>query len=159
MIEVVVPCSCPGTPHEQDTVSLPDVADVRIGMAVMSAYNYGPADVDAMEGRIAAAFLHAAPRAWTFVDDKGADLDLTSDNIDERLTWNRGGAEVVERANGLYAGDVFAPLVRKRSAASKPGRTRRSTSRTRSPGSRTHSSGKPSLRTVTGGEPSAAKAS
>lgn len=158
MIEVVVPCSCPGKPHEQDTVSLPDVADVRIGAAVMSAVNNSPASIPDMEGAIAAAMIHAAPRAWTFTDENGP-LELTAENIDARLTWNHGGAEVAEKANELYAGDVFAPLVRKRSKGSRSGPTPSSTSRSRPSGPSTPSSGKPSLRTVTDGEPSAAKAS
>lgn len=163
MIEVVVPCSCPGKPHEQDSVFLPPVADVRIGMAVMSAVKAAPASIPEMEGAISEVFLHVAPREWTFVDDKGEPLPLTTDNIDARLQWGTGGMEVAEQANKLYGemveGGVFAPLVNRRSKASRSGRTRSSTSPTPIPGSTTDSSAKPSLRTVTGGRRSGAKAS
>jgi hypothetical protein len=159
VIAVEVPCSCPGKPHEQDTVSMPDVADVRIGMAVMSAYNNAPADVDLMEGMLATAFLHAAPREWTFTDDKGAPLPVTIENIDARLTWNNGGSDVHQRANALYAGDVFAPLVRTMSKASRRGPTPTSTSPTRRSRRSTRSSSKPSLRAVSDGPTSEAKAS
>ena len=138
---------------------IPDTIDIPIGAAYMSAYNQGPRQVDAMEGRLAVAVLQVAPREWTFVDEHGEPLPLTSENIEARLTWNQGGAELVERIHKEYAEAAFAPLVKRTSKALPPGRTRRSTSRTRSRGSSTPSSDKPSLHTVTGGKPSAAKAS
>lgn len=163
MIDVVVPCSCPGKPHEQDTVSMPGVADVRIGMAVTAAIKAAPASQPEMEGAISEVFLHVAPREWTFVDEAGEPLPLNLDNIDARLQWATGGMEVAERANELYGGmvegGVFAPLVHRRSKASRSGQTGSSTSPTPSPGSVTDSSDKPSLRTVTGGRKSGAKAS
>ena len=163
MIDVTIPCSCPGKPHEQDTVSMPELTDVRIGTAVMAAMRTSPATVADMESAISTVLLHVAPRAWTLVDEKGEPLELTPENIDARLTWNAGGMEVAEKANDLYgAGSptgVFAPLVPRKSKGSSNGRTGGSTSRTRTSGSRTRSSAKPSLRTVSGGQPSAAKAS
>ena len=159
MKTVTVPCSCPKRPHKQDTVSMPDVADVRIGAAVMAAVNNTPSSIPDMEGAISAALLHAAPREWTFVDDKGEPLPVTVENIDARLTWTKGGLEVAEKANELYAGDVFAPFVQRMQRASPSGPTESSTSPTPPPGSDTDSSDKPSLRAVTGGKRSAARAS
>lgn len=159
MTEVTVPCSCPGKPHEQDTVSIPDVLDVTLGAGATYAIHNGPTTLADMEGAISGAWLHLAPRAWTFVDDKGEPLDLTVANIDARLTWAHGGMEVAEKANELYAGDLFAPLVLRRQKASRSGRTGGSTSRTRQRGSDSASSAKPSLRTVTDGSPSEARAS
>jgi hypothetical protein len=163
VIPVTVPCSCPGKPHTEDTVYLPPVADVPIGMAMMSAMRWAPARVPEMEAAIAGALIHVAPREWTFVDDKGEPLELTPENIDARLTWGQGGAEVAEAANELYGGDgneaVFSPLVQKRLKASRRSRMGSSTSQTPTPGSTTDSSDKPSLRTVSGGRRSGAKAS
>lgn len=159
MIEVTVPCSCPGSPHEQDTVSIPPVLDVTLGAGATYAIHNGPTSLADMEGAIAGAWLHLAPRAWTFVDDKGQPLEITADNIDARLTWAHGGMEVAEKANELYAGDLFAPLVLRRQRDSPSTPTADSTSPTPEPGSDTGSSDKPSLRTVTGGKRSEAKAS
>lgn len=160
MIDVTVPCSCPGTPHEQDTVSIPEVLDARLGAAATFALN-GHENLADMEGAITAAWLHNAPRAWTFTDDKDEPLPVNVPNINLRLTWAHGGLEVAEKANELYAGDLFAPLVARRSAPSRRGRTPRSTSPNPSPGSdpASDSSPKPSLRTVSGGRRSGAKAS
>lgn len=161
MSDIVVPCSCPGTPHEQDTVTIPDALDVRIGSAALTVFDEleTPVDRAVLEGQLGNVFLHQAPRAWTFVDESGEPLPITIANIDARLTWNGGGMEVVEQANRLYASDLFAPLVRRKSKPSKRGQTATSTSPTPRSGSVTDSSDKPSLRTVTGGRRSAAKAS
>jgi hypothetical protein len=163
VIEVVVPCSCPGAPHEQDSVSLPSETDVRIGAAVMAAVRVSPSSIPEMESAISTALLHVAPRAWTFVDEKGEPLEVSAENIDARLTWNHGGMEVAEKANDLYgAGSptgVFVPLLPKKPKASRSGRTAASTSPTPTSGSPTDSSDKPSLRAVTGGKRSGAKAS
>jgi hypothetical protein len=156
---VEVPCSCPRRPHKHDTVSMPDVADVRIGAAVMAAVNNTPSSIADMEGAISAALLHAAPRAWSFTDEAGEPLSVTIDNIDARLTWTHGGLEVAEKANELYAGDVFDPFVKRMQKASGSGPTGSSTSAPPEHGSSTDSSDKPSLRAVTGGKRSGAKAS
>jgi hypothetical protein len=158
VIDVVVPCSCPNSPHEQDTVSLHPVVDVAIGAAATAAMS-GILTVSDMEGALASAFIHFGPRAWTCVDDKGEPLPLTPTNIDARLTWANGGMEVAEKANELYAGDALGPLLRRRQKASPSGQTDDSTSPTLPPGSPTDSSEKPSLRSVTGGKRSGAKAS
>ncbi len=168
MIEIVVPCSCPGKPHEQDTVSIPEVADVRIGTAGSVAWGRTPGIVEDMTAALMAAFLHAAPRAWTFVDAEGEPLPLTAANIDVRLTWAGGGKEVADKAAELYTDDLFHPLVvameaeakkRAKSKASNSGRTADSTSPTPESGDSTDTSAKPSLRAVTGGKRSAARAS
>ena len=159
MIEVVVPCSCPGTPHPQDSVSLWPVVDVRIGAAAASAMRDFPTSISDMEGALAGAFLHFGVRAWTFIDDKKEPLAVTVDNIDARLAWHQGGMEVVEKANELYAGDVFRPLVARMSKALPPGQTDDSTSATPSPGDARASSGKPYLHAVSDGKRSVVKAS
>ncbi len=159
MIPVIVPCTCPGSPHPEDTVYLTPVVDVRIGQAATNALRDTPMTISDVEGALAGAFLHFGPREWTFVDEKGEDLPLTAANIDERLTWNTGGMEVAEKCDELYAGDVIAPLVRRMSKASPSGQTESSTSATPSSGDDTASSGRPSLRAVSDGKRSAAKAS
>ncbi len=161
MIEVVVPCSCPGTPHEQDSVSIPEVLDARLGAAATFAIRNTPGIGADMEGAISEAWLHNAPRAWTFTDDKDKPLPITPETIDARLTWNHGGFEVADRANGLYAGDLFSPLVKRMPKPSRSGPTASSTSATPEPGSdpESASSPKPSLRAVSGGKRSGAKAS
>jgi hypothetical protein len=159
VIDVVVPCSCPGTPHEQDTVWLSPVVDVRIGAAATTALRGTPWTISDVEGALAGAFLHFAPRDWTFVDDKGDPLPVTIENIDARLTWSQGGMEVAEKADELYAGAIVDPLVQRMSKALNSTRTTSSTSQIPSPGSDTDSSDKPSLRAVSGGKRSGAKAS
>ena len=172
MIAVTVPCSCPDQTskgvvvkaapiHDSDTVWIPDVLDARIGAAGTFAVQVTPAVGADMEGAISAAFLHNAPRAWTFEDETGEPLPVTIENIEARLTWNHGGSEVAEKANELYAGDLFAPLVRRMPKPSRSGRTATSTSPTQRSGSDRagRSSRKPSLRTVTGGQVSEEKAS
>ena len=161
MKDITVPCSCPGKPHEQDTVSIPEVLDARLGAAGTFAIRTTPGIGADMEGAISEAWLHNAPRAWTFVDESGEALPVTIDNIDARLTWDHGGFEVADTANGLYAGDLFSPLVKRMPKPSRRGRMARSTSATPPSGSdpESDSSPKPSLRTVTGGRKSGAKAS
>ena len=161
MIPIIVPCSCPGKPHAEDTVSIPGVLDARLGAAGTYAIQFTPGIGADMEGAITDAWLHNAPRAWTFIDAEGKPLPITIENIDARLTWANGGMEVAEKANELYAGDLFSPLARRKPKPSRRGRTGNSTSATPPSGSdpESPSSLEPSLRTVTGGRRSGAKAS
>jgi hypothetical protein len=162
LVPVTVECSCPGTPHPEDTVLLAPVTDVRIGSAAAAGLGIlpsGPSQLSDIEGALSLAFLHFGPRDWTFTDAKGEPLPLTLDNIDERLSFAHGGLEVIEKANELYATDVLGPLLRARQRASLSGPTDDSTSPQSGPGESTDSSDKPSLRAVTGGKRSAARAS
>ncbi len=173
MIEVVVPCSCPSEVdakgvvvkaapiHDHDTVSIPEVLDARLGAAGTNALSRHPLNSADLEGALSEVWLHNAPRAWTLVDAEGDPLPVTIDNIDARLTWNHGGFEIAEKANGLYAGDLFSPLVKRMPKRSRRGQTDNSTSATPSSGSDQEpaSSQKPSLRAVSGGRRSGAKAS
>lgn len=140
-------------------MSLAPVVDVRIGAAAAAAMRDFPTSISDMEGALAGAFLHFGVRGWTFTDERKEPLPVTVENIDARLSWHHGGMEVVEKANELYAGDVFAPLVARMSKASLPGRTDDSTSPIPSSGDDMDSSAKPSLHAVSDGRRSGAKAS
>ncbi len=145
-----------------DPKSHPGVTTIaQLGAAGTHAIMHNPFQSADMEGALGDAWLHNAPREWTFTDEDGDPLRVTRDNIEARLTWTNGGFEVVEAANRLYAGDLLNPLVKRMPKPSRRGRTGISTSATPSSGSdpESPSSPKPSLRTVTGGKRSAAKAS
>lgn len=159
MNTVTVPCSCPGSPHPEDTITLAPVLDPRIGAAAMAALKTAPSTIPDVEAALAGVFVAHGVREWTFVDEKKEPLPVTPENIAARLTWASGGMEVAEKANELYAGDLFTPFLRRRSKDSSSGPTDDSTSPTPPPGSGTDSSDKPSLHAVSGGKRSEARAS
>lgn len=159
LVGVEVPCSCPGTPHGTDTVSLAGELDVPMAAAALAAIRAADDSVPDAEANIATVFLHRGIRAWTFTDAAREPLAVTIEHIDERLTWAAGGMEVAEKANELYAGVLFTPLVARMSKASQPGPTADSMSATSEPGAATPPSAPPSLLAVEGGKRSAAKAS
>ena len=180
-VPVIVPCSCPEQVdskgrvtkpvpiHPEDTVYVNPVLDGPTGKAAMIAWQASVVRKGAsmarmrsdMEGALSSAWLHFGIRDWTFLDEDGQPLPLTPDNIDARLTWAGGAELVAEKCDELYAGDLFGPLVRRLLPQQPTGPTDDSTSPTPSPGDDPESptSDKPSLRAVTGGKRSAAKAS
>jgi hypothetical protein len=78
-----------------------------------------------MQATLVAIFLQPVPRGaiagWSFLEkpaNPGSDwnglpepVPLTDENIARLLPWGKGGLEVAEKCNELYAGDLFAPLV------------------------------------------------
>ncbi len=98
--EVETACFCPGSPHQRDHFVLPAELPVEAGIAAIGVI----ARLESTGGDAGAALIGAILRnggisEWNLVDEEGASLPLTPDNISKRVTWQRGG---VELSTALY---------------------------------------------------------
>lgn len=127
-VEVLVPCTCPETPHADDIVRLDPEAGFELGLAVnasLALYD----DAVALEVAMGKAYLQYGIRSWTKTDAKEAPVPVTLETIHDLLPWARGGEVVAQRANELYYESIVAPLVRRAQMRSQAGSTSGVTSR------------------------------
>lgn len=119
-------CGCPHTPHASgDEVYLAPKISVALGSAAIAGVNNLEAgstgtDVEAVLARV---YLRQGVIGWNLVDEEGEPVPATPRAVEERLTWGSGGMEVVNKADELYAEDLFAPLVaarKRKSSADGP---------------------------------------
>lgn len=151
-------CRCPGKPHDHDWVALAPKLSLTAGAAAMAAIGAAETTEAEMEAAIASSFLRHGIVAWSFTGPPGEDgkregVPITNANIDRLLDWATAH-EVAEKANELYAQDLFRPLASRLAPSLVNGQTGGSTSATtgsgatpprRSPrSSPTGSAGKPS---------------
>ncbi len=116
---VQIPCTCPHTPHEYDTVTLAPEVPLDLGMA--ASYVMASAIDEAVTlGRLAVLYLRLGVKGWSLVDDTGNPEPVTPDSIARRLRYSQGGYEVAERANELYNTAVMRPLLTAAEKSSPP---------------------------------------
>lgn len=145
-------CPCPGTPHPNgDIVYLAPEASMTMGLKANGAINKAGGDEVLLELHLGRVFLEEGIVGWTFVENEedgdrivSVSVPITPDAIERLLPWAKGGSDVAERANELYAGAVIAPLVRRSMSSSGLMPTNGSTSHTRSSRQKRPSSSKSS---------------
>lgn len=155
---IVGACRCPGTPHGDDWVELAPRLGVVAGAAAMAAIKAAEATESEMEAAIAASFLRHGITAWSFtgeLDKHGyrPTLAITNDTIASNLDWATS-AELAEKANELYAEDLFRPLARRLAPSLEHGLTGESTSVTTDSGVKAPKPSRPSSQPATAGTPS-----
>lgn len=153
---VAVPCSCPGTPHETDSVSLLDKISVPMAVAALEAVPAGTRLVD-VSAFVTPVYMRFGIVDWTFTDENGEALPVTPENIEARLTWANGAFEVADAAAELYTAELLAPLARRLRGLSPTTSTDDSTSVTPQSGAPTATSSASSSPKHTGGKRSGAK--
>jgi hypothetical protein len=133
-MDVTIPCPCPGTPHEKDTVTFLDRLGFVAGRSVRNAivFLYAGGE-DAPPEQVAATatqqYLRWGIAAWTLVDEKGKPLPATWPNISALIERDpRTADQLADAADNIYAEAVMAPLVPRASASSPPTPTDESTS-------------------------------
>jgi hypothetical protein len=96
---------------------------VSMAAGALAAMEGTPATEGSMQATLVSVFMQPAPRGaiagWTLVTPELEPEELTDDAIARRLTWGRGGLEVAEKCNELYAGDLFRPLVARQQKSSR----------------------------------------
>jgi hypothetical protein len=123
-------CYCPGTPHEADLVYLAPVISMPGGMAARAAMVAGIEDTIILQEQLAEVWMRHAIVSWNLVDEGGAPIPVTRDNVAAALPYGKGGRLVADRADDLYAEDILAPLVEMSKSSSRRGPTNGSTSAT-----------------------------
>lgn len=151
---VVGECRCPGAPHTEDWVELKPKLDVPMGIAAFAAIDASadPADI---QGAVAGVFLRHGIIGWSFVDADGAPVPVTREAIERNIGWTTGGYDVAQAADALYAGDLFAPLAKRRQGPSLTSPTDASTSASHDSGAKLRTPSPRSSRNGSAGRPSA----
>lgn len=130
-VEVRLPaCYCPGSPHEADLVYLAPALSMAGGMAAQSAIAEGFTDQIRLQELLAEVWIRHGVVSWNLVDEDGP-IPVTRDNVLRALPYGKGGRQVADRADDLYAEDILSPLVERLKTTSPRGRTNGSTSATR----------------------------
>lgn len=111
-------CPCPGTPHAFDAVTLRPGVTNKMGIAVAAARWQAGGDLVAMEVELGMALLRYGIESWTFTEGPLPE-PVPNEEIERWLPFGRGGYEVIEAANALYAEEVFRPF-QKRLATRSP---------------------------------------
>lgn len=119
---VTIACSCPGTPHAEDTVTLAPEVPLPLGISASMVISRATDEVITM-GELSPLFLRFGVVAWTLVDGEGKPERLTPENIERRLAYGTGGFEVANAAAGLYTGPLMRPLLAARQRSSQLGQT------------------------------------
>ncbi len=107
---VTIDCTCPGKPHEQDTIVLNPEVSLPLGIAAAAVISR-MTDQTTGIGELSPVYLRFGVIAWTLVDANGKPEPVTPERITARLTYANGGFEVVEAAAGLYSETVMRPLL------------------------------------------------
>lgn len=130
-------CPCKGKPHpDGDTIYLyPELstpAGIRARAFFRDAMMSEISKVDAEEA-LADLWLTVGVAEWTFLFDDGDAIPVTPENVVRALPYAKGGRQVADKADDLYADSVSNPLLAKLKSISKRGSTNGSISATRKP--------------------------
>ena len=125
-------CPCPGSPHTEEHVYLEPEATLPISIGAWKRMQLADPNAAAQYVAIVNAYIPAAIRAWTFLEqDENGNLRpvrVTQEAAERLIPWDRGGYEVVETADNLYSGRVTSPLVARLQRSLQTGRMESSTS-------------------------------
>lgn len=123
------------------TVYLAPKLTVPMGAAAMAVLNMAPDGVAQVQAAITGALFGPSPSgcivAWDGArfqkkNDEGIVVpeDITTENIERLLPWTEGGADIAEKIEELYTGDLFRPLEERRKKSLPPMQMEPSTSQT-----------------------------
>jgi hypothetical protein len=140
-MDVPIPCICPGTPHEGDSVTLRDTLDFvntaaarsTVRFAIRDAKEAGeegiePADMLAI---LTEQYVLRGVASWTCIGADDKPLPCSKANLSAVLLTNDEAATIVaDAADDLYAAKVMLPLLKGVSISSPDGQTSESTSPT-----------------------------
>jgi hypothetical protein len=134
-VNVSIPCPCPGTPHEGDTVTLADKLSLRGGIAVQNLIVTAVQNSeDRLEnadiiGLLNEGYLLYGITGWTCVDAKGKAVEPSKELIRSYLLDDYTfSGPIAEACDDLYPAAAIAPLVKRASMSSPDMPTSGSTS-------------------------------
>ena len=130
-----IPCICPGTPHDGDTVTLRPKLGFREAMtmqkAIVMARTQQDEDLEVAEilAILAESYVRHGVESWTLVDEAGKAIPVSAAAVDRYLLPHIAAAmDVAEEADDLYQEVVLLPLLTRGSKSSQPTPTTDSTS-------------------------------
>jgi hypothetical protein len=132
-VDVLVDCLCPGTPHDQDTITLSDELDFRTAARIRNSVSLLSDEERQDEALVYAvlqeAYLLVGVSAWTVQDADGKPVPVGTTTVRNWLLPKPVQASIVaDAADDLYTEAVMAPLVRRAQVSSQPTPTGPSTS-------------------------------
>ena len=155
LVNVTIPCVCPETPHEEDTVSLRPVLGLAAGISIERAVRdfllaSGRRNEDAILGTLVEYYVLHGVAAWTLVDEKGRAIEPTPEAIAEHLLSDYSIAKpIADRADDLYKEKVIGPLLSRGGSSSLTTSRNGGTSATHAPTPKPRKRSKPSSTSTT----------
>lgn len=152
-------CPCPGTPHTEEHVEIEPEATLAMCLRAYKVMAAAEGSFAAKYAAIISAYVPSCITSWSFlelVDGAMKPVPINAENAERLLPWDKGGYEVAEKADELYSGRVFRPLVRRLPKVSPPSPTADSTSQNPAPGSPIPTPSGPSSPSASAGKRSAA---
>lgn len=132
LVPVEVPCLCPDTPHEGDTVYLHPKIGLQGGAVAQRkiiAAIQGGAERDEIMGSLMDVYVRYGVADWTFTNGNSHKLEVTPENVEKRLLSDFTiGYLVADKADDLYSNALLDPLRAGVSKSSRPTPIKGSTS-------------------------------
>jgi hypothetical protein len=111
-------CRCPESPHgEGDVVFLAPFLSMAGGMAAQGAIEEAGTDAVALAELLARIWIRHGIVSWNLVDADGEPIPVSASSILEFLPYGKGGRQVAEKADDIYAQDVLTPFEERVAAA------------------------------------------
>lgn len=119
---IVVACPCPGTPHEQDTITLYDALPTDAGIACYMSTGLTPGmTIAEITGKWSAILARNGVERWSFVNAEGEALPITMANNDGLPFGVR--VAIANTAMERWQEELFRPLPTVTGNSSRPGPT------------------------------------
>lgn len=164
-------CRCPGRPHPEDWVELAARIPIAVGAGVMAAMRASRGDDVRLASLMAQVYVENGIVAWSFtgpIEVEGerqgwpilvdASAPEWRETLAELLPWDQGGAEVADKASGLYSENILRPLTGRTLTQSLDGQTAGLTSPIQESSRPRPARSRRSSPTTTAGKPSEATA-
>jgi len=131
MMDVHIPCPCPGTPHpDGDTVTLRDKPSLRMGTTALGWASTATGNGRPAAADIAEVFLREGIVDWTFTLEDGEPRPLDDEGLAWLLDDYSVAYPIAEEASALYTNAIFDPLLERAKEPRKSSPTSRTSAST-----------------------------
>jgi len=111
------PCTCPGTPHEQDEVYLRPKLGMARALAIIRTLPVN--DIAVTEMQLALGYARFGIESWNLSNGTGKPMEVDGEHLTRFAEEDPRAIVVAMRGDDLYSEEVMAPL-RSMAAASSP---------------------------------------
>lgn len=103
------PCTCPGTPHEQDEVFLRPKLGMARALAIIKELPVD--DMAVTEMQLILGYARFGIAAWNLSNGTGQPMPVDTEHLERFVNEDSRVILVSSRGDQLYAGEVTAPLL------------------------------------------------
>ncbi len=102
------PCTCPGTPHEQDEVHLRPKLGMARALAIIRTLPVN--DLAVTEMQLALGYARFGIESWNLSNGTGLPMEVDGEHLTRFAEEDPRAIVVAMRGDELYADEVMAPL-------------------------------------------------